>query len=95
MLEKKQCFQCKKHLILDRFSLDRRKYQLPTDKGRCKVCIKCNKNNALKDMSTIRFNFKENKFETIEFKSKNQINIFYKNEKINQKNMDQVSNISS
>lgn len=82
MLDKKQCFKCKKYLNLNKFSLDRRKYQLPHDKGRCKVCIKCNKEDALINMSTIRFNFQENKFETIEFKSKNQINIFYKNEKI-------------
>jgi hypothetical protein len=88
MLEKKQCFNCKKYLILDKFSLDRRKYQLPPDKGRCKVCIKCDRERSIKNMSTIRFNFEENKFETIEFKSINQINIFYKNEKINQENMD-------
>lgn len=81
MLEKKKCFQCKKSFTLDKFSLDRRKYQLPIDKGRCKVCIKCNKANTMRDMSTIRFNFEENKFQIITFTSKNQINKFYQNEK--------------
>jgi len=66
----KKCFRCKLQKSLSAFDVDRRKYQLPSDLGTCKVCIKCNLERALKDLSTIKFNFEDNKFEVKKFENK-------------------------
>ena len=77
----KQCFNCKEHLPLEDYHLDRRKYQVPADKGRCKVCIKCELKRALKNMEIMVFSFKENDFITTKFADSFEvINYFKKRE---------------
>ena len=66
-MDNKQCFTCKEYKDLDLFFVDRRKYQVKADKGRCKVCIECEKKKALKHMEILKFSFEENKFVTIKF----------------------------
>jgi hypothetical protein len=72
-MESKRCFECKKIKKLDNFSINLRKYQLKADKGRCIVCHTCTKTRALRDMKLIILNFETQKFETLYFKSKNQV----------------------
>lgn len=76
-MDSKKCFQCKKELLLSEFDIDRRKYQIKADKGRCKVCKECEYMNALRDMSVIRFNFDENKFIITKFETKKEVNNFF------------------
>jgi len=72
-MEKKRCFECKKIKALDCFSVNSRKYQLKADMGRCIVCHSCTKDRALRDMKLIILNNETQKFETMYFKSKNQV----------------------
>ena len=74
----KQCFSCKQLLELNKFDIDRRKYQVKSDKGTCKVCIDCEYKKALENMSVIRFDFENDKFITIEFNSIDEVNKFFK-----------------
>lgn len=73
MCETKKCFACKKELPLTYFAVDRRKYQLKSDKGTCKVCFDCEEERALKTLSLIRFNFQKNEFEIITFETKEDV----------------------
>jgi hypothetical protein len=77
-MDTKQCFNCKKHKPLTKFAVDRRKYQLPPDKGRCKVCIACDKEKSLRLMETIYFCFDTNRFQTRVFKNKKDVVDYYK-----------------
>jgi formate hydrogenlyase subunit 6/NADH:ubiquinone oxidoreductase subunit I len=72
-MEKKRCFECKKIKTLDCFTVNSRKYQLKADMGRCIVCHSCTKARALRDMKLIILNSETQKFETLYFKSKNQV----------------------
>jgi hypothetical protein len=72
-MESKRCFECKKIKKLDNFSINPRKYQLKADKGRCIVCHTCIKARALRDMKLIILNAETQKFETLYFKSNNQV----------------------
>ncbi len=72
-MESKRCFECKKIKTLDCFSVNSRKYQLKADMGRCIVCHTCIKARALRDMKLIILNDETQKFETMYFKSKNQV----------------------
>lgn len=76
-VEEKVCFTCKVSKKLGLFNIDRRKYQLPSDKGRCKVCISCERDRALKEMSVIRFDFDLNDFKITRFKSKEEVDAFF------------------
>jgi hypothetical protein len=73
----KKCFKCKELLALDKFNVDNRKYQLPADKGTCKVCIKCEIERTLNDLSTVKFNYEIDKFEVIKFENKEQVKQYY------------------
>jgi hypothetical protein len=72
-MDKKRCFECKKIKTLDCFTVNPRKYQLKADMGRCIVCHACTKARALRDMKLIILNDETQKFETLYFKSKNQV----------------------
>ena len=72
-MENKRCFECKKIKTLDCFSVNSRKYQLKADMGRCIVCHTCIKARALRDMKLIILNDETQKFETLYFKSKDQV----------------------
>ena len=76
-MESKKCFTCKQELPLSDFDVDRRKYQLKSDKGTCKVCKECEYKRALEQMSTIKFNFDTNKFDIINFETVDEVNKFF------------------
>lgn len=78
-MKAKKCFRCKTEKSLDKFQEDRRKYQLPSDLGTCKVCIQCNVERALEDLSTCAFNFGENKFEIVKFHNKEEVIKYFNN----------------
>jgi hypothetical protein len=73
----KECFNCKELLTLDKFKVDNRKYQLPANKGTCKVCIKCEIERTLNDLSTVKFNYETDKFEVIKFENENEVREYY------------------
>jgi hypothetical protein len=73
----KKCFNCKELLTLDKFDIDKIKYQLKSDKGTCKVCIECEIERTLNDLSTVKFNYEINKFEVIKFENKEEVKQYY------------------
>lgn len=84
-MESKKCFECRKLKTLDCFPVNTRKYQLKADLGRCIVCHSCTKARALRDRKLVVFNHETDKFDIIEFKSKNQIDKYFKDMKMKAK----------
>ena len=84
-MESKRCFECKKIKTLDCFTVNSRKYQLKAAMRRCIVCHSCTKARALRDMKLIILNDETQKFDIIEFKSKNQIDKYFKDIKMKAK----------
>jgi hypothetical protein len=80
-LDFKQCFSCKKELSLNKFPHDFRKYQRESDKGKCKVCINCEEDKALINLTVIRFNTDINKFHIISFNSKKEVQKHFRHER--------------
>lgn len=78
-MKSKKCFRCKIEKSLDKFQEDKRKYQLPSDLSTCKVCIHCNIERALEDLSTCTFNFDENKFEVMKFENQEEVIKYFEN----------------
>lgn len=72
-MEVKKCFKCGKEKSLDEFKIDRMKYQLPSDKGRCKVCKDCDLFRAMMTKSICRYNFELKKFEVIKFETRDEV----------------------
>jgi hypothetical protein len=77
----KNCFLCKELLSLEEFDVDNRKYQLKADMGTCKVCRKCELERAIRDLSTVKFNYETNKFEVIKFENEDEVREYYTNNK--------------
>lgn len=73
----KNCFLCKELLPLEEFDVDNRKYQLKADMGTCKVCKKCELERAIRDLSTVKFNYETNKFEVIKFENEDEVREYY------------------
>lgn len=73
----KRCFYCNEMKDLSEYQVNNRKYQREADMGRCISCFDCEKKRAIKNMSTVRFNFETNKFELIYFNSINEIDKYY------------------
>ncbi len=73
----KKCFLCKELLPLEEFDVDNRKYQLKADMGTCKVCRKCELERAIRDLSTVKFNYEINKFEVIKFENEDEVREYY------------------
>jgi hypothetical protein len=73
----KNCFRCKELLPLSDFEVDNRKYQLKADMGTCKVCKKCELERALKDLSTVKYNYELEKFEVIKFNNEEEVYDFF------------------
>lgn len=73
----KKCFLCKELLPLEEFDVDNRKYQLKADMGTCKVCRKCELERAIRDLSTVKFNYETNKFEVIKFENEDEVREYY------------------
>jgi hypothetical protein len=76
-MQSKRCFECRQVKQLTEFSINRRKYCLPSDKGTNICCIECNINRAKRQMSAVQFNFDTNKYEIINFKTHKQIEKHY------------------
>ena len=70
MVTMKKCFYCERKLPLFMFSLNKRAYQRPEDKGRCKSCHICNYKFWSRDGHAWLLNLSTQKFERVEFKSK-------------------------
>lgn len=66
----KKCFGCNKKYPLFMFQKDKMKYQIPSDKGRVKVCRICCYKRWSKDMKAWVYDFEIKKFQKVEFKSK-------------------------
>lgn len=77
----KRCFRCQQVLPLDNFSINRRKYCLPSDKGRNITCIDCMIARSKITMSCLQLNFETNKFEKIEFQDEKEIINHFKKQK--------------
>jgi hypothetical protein len=78
-LNSKKCFLCKELKHLSEYAPDHRKYQLKPDMNTCKVCKKCDFKRALVELSVVRFNFVEQKFEVIKFENKEKVIEWYEN----------------
>jgi hypothetical protein len=78
-INSKKCFLCKELKYLSEYDPDNRKYQLKPDLHTCKVCKKCDLNRALEELSIVKYNFEESKFEVITFENKNQVIEYYGN----------------
>ena len=68
-METNECFHCKIKKPLEDFDINRRKYQIKADKGRCIGCKQCYREKSIKDKSVILFNFEINNFDIIKFKT--------------------------
>lgn len=77
-MDSKKCFKCNIIKTLDKFTVNKRKYCLPSDKGTNIVCESCTKKRALKEMSLVVFNFETDRFEIIYFKTKKEVNEYFK-----------------
>jgi hypothetical protein len=64
---------------LSEYDPDRRKYQLKPDMNTCKVCKICDYNRALDELSIVRYNYEIEKFEVIQFNSKEEVIEYYGN----------------
>lgn len=69
----KECFYCKIEKPLDDYQINRRKYQVKADKGRCISCKQCFLEQSIKDMSVIYFNFEINKYEIVNFETEQEV----------------------
>ncbi|CAB5218483.1 hypothetical protein UFOVP211_22 [uncultured Caudovirales phage] len=80
-MQTKRCFECRQIKQLTEFSINRRKYCLPSDKGTNICCIECNINRAKRQMSAVQFNFETNKYEIINFNNEQEIEKYYETER--------------
>ena len=78
----KKCFLCKELKHLSEYDPDNRKYQLKPDLHTCKVCKVCDLNRALEELSIVKYNFEESKFEVITFETQEDVKKFYSNNNI-------------
>jgi hypothetical protein len=69
----KKCFNCKQNLFLIEFKEDKRKYQVPADMGRCKVCKECILKRALVNLEVFEFSYEDNDFVTKKFTTKEEV----------------------
>jgi hypothetical protein len=69
----KQCFECRRMLLLDNFTDNKRQYTLKTDLGKNRVCKVCTFERSVKSKSLIQYNFEESKFDNIKFNDIGQV----------------------
>lgn len=81
MQETKKCFYCKIEKPLDDFSINKRKYQVKKEKGRCISCKQCFLEQSIKDLSVIYFDFELNKYIIEKFETAEEVIKFIENEK--------------
>jgi hypothetical protein len=80
MSETLKCFRCKIEKPLNKYKDNNRHYQIKSNKGKCMVCKLCSFQKALNELSVIRYNFEEKRFDIIEFKDYAEVAEFFKNE---------------
>ena len=76
-MQKLQCFKCKQYKELDKFNDNRMKFQLKSQFGKVQLCKECLIERAKENMNDLQYNFEIGKFETIEFKNKQEIREYY------------------
>lgn len=81
IIDYKTCFKCKNLLPLTSFTVDKRKYQLPEDKGHCKICDKCEFFSTLTNLSNVRYNYEESKFIVNHFNNRAEVVQWYEEQK--------------
>lgn len=81
MEETKKCFYCKIEKPLEDFSINKRKYQVKQEKGRCISCKQCFLEQSIKDLSVIYFDFELNKYIIEKFETAEEVIKFIENEK--------------
>lgn len=81
MEETKKCFYCKIEKPLNCFSINKRKYQVKEEKGRCISCKQCFLEQSIKDLSVIYFDFELNKYIIEKFETAEEVIKFIENEK--------------
>lgn len=65
----KRCFTCKRLKPLIWFKINKRKYQLKSDKGRAVDCRLCNVKRLLKQNGLVlKYNYVTNKYDAIKIK---------------------------
>lgn len=79
--ETKKCFYCKIEKPLEYFSINKRKYQVKQEKGRCISCKQCFLEQSIKDLSVIYFDFELNKYIIEKFETAEEVIKFIENEK--------------
>jgi len=80
MMETLRCFTCKTEKPLSKYKDNKRHYQIKANKGKCIVCKLCSFQKALNELSVIRYNFEEKRFDIIRFKDYAEVAEFFKNE---------------
>jgi len=73
----KECFTCRRMLLLDEYTENKRIYALKTDLGRNRVCKLCNFKRAVQELKIVRLNEK-GKFVIIEFENVGQVAEYFK-----------------
>lgn len=81
MEETKKCFYCKIEKPLEDFSINKRKYQVKQEKGRCISCKQCFLEQSIKDLSVIYFDFELNKYIIEKFETAEEVIKFIEDEK--------------
>lgn len=69
----KKCFYCKIEKPLDCFSINKRKYQVKADQGRCISCKQCFLEQSINDLSVIYFDFEFNKYIIEKFETSEEV----------------------
>ena len=80
MEETKKCFYCKIEKPLEDFSINKRKYQVKQEKGRCISCKQCFLEQSIKDLSVIYFDFELNKYIIEKFETAEEVIKFIEDE---------------
>ena len=80
-IEKRACFTCGVVKPVTDYCRNDRKYKIKKYLGVSINCFQCIVDSAKKDFSAVNFNFETNKYEIINFKSEEEILMFYDNKK--------------
>ena len=78
-MESRKCFTCQIEKPLSNFTPNRRKYQVKRYLGMLLNCDECILDKTKRQKGTVWFNFDTNKFEVHNFKTDEEILLFYDN----------------
>ena len=79
MESSRKCFTCQVEKPLSDFTPNRRKYQIKKYKGMLLNCDECILEKTKDQRSCVHFNFETNKYEVHNFKTDEEILLFYDN----------------